>query len=102
MNENEPTPRSQDLEGWGRSVNDAIKAQSEAIDECANRIVTIEKAIEQIVDTIKDIAVGLSDTQQVLHKGEINYKPSDGESHLNMKENFDHVYERIIRLENGV
>ena len=45
MNENEPIPRSQDLEGWGQSVNEAIQAQSEAIDECARRIVQLENAL---------------------------------------------------------
>jgi len=54
------------------------------------------------VHTMKDLAVGLTDTQQVLKGGKIRYKPADGDQHLNMKENFDHLYERIIRLENGM
>lgn len=102
MNENESTPRSQDLEGWGQSVNEAIQAQSEAIDECARRIVNIEKAIEHIVSTIQDLAKATNDTQKVLQAGDIRYQPCDGVSHLNMKENFDHLYERIIKLEHGM
>jgi len=105
MSENQGPPRSQsenELESWAKSVNEAITAQAEAIDECAKRIVTIEKAIEQMVSTMKDLAVGLTDTQQVLKGGKIRYKPADGDQHLNMKENFDHLYERIIRLENGM
>lgn len=102
MNENESTPRTQDLEGWGQSVNEAIQAQSEAIDECAKRIVAIEGAIEQIVLTLQDLAKATNDTQQVLMRGQINYKPSDGETHLNMKENFDQLYDRIIKLEHGM
>jgi len=102
MNENESTPRSQDLEGWGQSVNEAIQAQSEAIDECARRIVNLEKALEQIVITIQDLAQATHDTQQVLMGGQINYKPTDSETHLNMKENFDQLYDRIIKLEHGM
>ncbi|ADO97697.1 hypothetical protein SShM2_086 [Synechococcus phage S-ShM2] len=83
-------------------MNEAIKAQSEAIDECARRIVTIEGAIEQIVLTLQDLAKATNDTQQVLIRGQINYKPSDGETHLNMKENFDQLYDRIIKLEHGM
>ena len=102
MSENQGPPRSQDLEEWAKSVNEAITAQAEAIDECAKRIVTIEKAIEQMVSTIQDIAKGLNNTNDVLSQGKINYQPKDSDKHLNMKENFDHLYERIIRLENGV
>ena len=102
MSENQGPPRSQDLEEWAKSVNEAITAQAEAIDECAKRIVTIEKAIEQMVSTIQDIAKGLNNTNDVLSQGKINYQPKDSDKHLNMKENFDHLYERIIRLENRV
>ena len=55
-----------------------------------------------MVSTIQDIAKGLNNTNDVLSQGKINYQPKDSDKHLNMKENFDHLYERIIRLENGV
>ena len=105
MSENQGPPRSQYSEGleeWATSVNEAISAQAEAINECATRIVTIEKAIEQMVATIQDLAKAINNTNSVLSNGNINYQPKDSDRHLNMKENFDHLYERIIRLENGV
>ena len=89
-------------EEWAESVNEAVSVQAQALEECAKRIITLEKALESMVKshqdlmvTVEKIATALNETNDVLRNGAINYKPED----LNMKGNFDLIYSRLIELE---
>ena len=93
-------------EEWAESVNEAVSVQAQALEECAKRIITLEKALESMVKshqdlmvTVEKIATALNETNDVLRNGAINYKPEDHEEHLNMKGNFDLIYSRLIELE---
>ena len=88
-------------EEWAESVNEAVSVQAQALEECAKRIITLEKALESMVKshqdlmvTVEKIATALNETNDVLRNGAINYKPD-----LNMKGNFDLIYSRLIELE---
>ena len=68
--------------------NDVATALN-TVNECLQVIGKRLDAIEQYI-------------QEMPIHDKILYKPTKHENYLNIKENFDHLYERLEKLENGM
>lgn len=60
------------------------------------------EAIKLLVDRVIELQERLDKLETILSEGGITYRPEGYENHLNMKENYDEIYKRLGKLENGV
>lgn len=60
------------------------------------------EAIKLLVDRVIDLQERLHKLETILSEGGITYRPEGYENHLNMKENYDEIYNRLGKLENGM
>ena len=62
---------------------------------------TVNECLRVIGERIQILEEYVSDMPLHVHD-KLLYKPTKHENYLNIKENFDHLYERLEKLENGM
>lgn len=80
-----------DPDGWKESAETAITASAHAIGAITDRIIDMKKDIQTVADAIPKLGAEM-----------MMYKPRGVEQHLNIKENYDFLYQRIEALEQKV
>tara|TARA_A100001201_G_C4079613_1_gene198482 strand:- start:511 stop:798 length:288 start_codon:yes stop_codon:yes gene_type:complete len=73
------------------AIKNSLDDNAEAHEILNNTIVSIKGNIDDIVNHVSTLPTA----------DKILYKP-EGADYMNIKENFDHIYERLGRLENEV
>lgn len=80
-----------DPEGWKQSAEVAITASAQAISVITDRILELKNDIQSVADCIPKLGADM-----------MMYRPRGSEQHLNIKENYDFLYQRIEALEQKV
>ena len=70
-------------------------------EEVATALNTVNECLRVIGERIQVLEEYVSDMPLHVHD-KLLYKPTDQENYLNIKENFDHLYKRLDKLENGM
>ena len=70
-------------------------------EEVATALNTVNECLRVIGERIQVLEEYVSDMPLHVHD-KLLYKPTDQENYLNIKENFDHLYKRLEKLENGM
>ena len=70
-------------------------------EEVATALNTVNECLRVIGERIQVLEECVSDMPLHVHD-KLLYKPTDQENYLNIKENFDHLYKRLDKLENGM
>ena len=70
-------------------------------EELVTALNTVNECLRVIGERIQVLEEYVSDMPLHVHD-KLLYKPTNHENYLNIKENFDHLYERLDQLENGM
>ena len=86
-----------------KEIDDNFIGIKEGFDDNALAHEHLNKAMKQLDDAIMGLHERLSAVEVRLAEtptpDKILYKPTGSDDYLNMKDNYDHIYERISKLE---
>lgn len=93
----------EDFEKLIKEIDDNFIGIKEGFDDNALAHEHLNKALKQLDDAIMGLHERLSTVEirlsEIATPDKILYKPKGADDYLNMKGNYDHIYERISKLE---